>query len=447
MGFRLNKILLDTNESEQCRHTESSINVKTVATFYQIADLYKLNCLLKTTFSYFERCFTMVVDSQNFLHLTYNLVDKIVKSSQLKIDSEIEVFNAIDSWTSFNINERRELAKNLLSNVRFHLFSENALKDVIKTSSSFSDIKDLKALTKEVSGNNDSLCKKSTSTHRYCSQEKFDIVFCGVFQESFMKLDLKVDKKIPKNVKFVQTMTRKPRFFQALCMKGDIYVLAGSCLSQKTTVEKYFPKTETWKKVAEIDYDNDSCFCACAFAGKVYIFGGSKWLRATDSCVELDFEGRCKWTKLAGMGEARRSAACAVYEGGIVVCGGDEGEEGPEHDTVERYDVTTDRWTPLPRMTTEKSDHGAAVIGRNYYVISRWDGCEVYDGGCFTALKGPNWELGRGDAKVVTVGRAIVAFHRKSSFVYDVDEGEWTGEEFEVDCTLLRASCLSVPKF
>ena len=46
--------------------------------------------------SLIEQCFPMFSDSDNFLELNINYVRKIFKSSELNIDSELQVFNAAD---------------------------------------------------------------------------------------------------------------------------------------------------------------------------------------------------------------------------------------------------------------------------------------------------------------------------------------------------------------
>ena len=66
-----------------------------------------------------------------FLELNINNVRKIFSSSELNIDSELQVFNASDSWLSHDINERSKYTNDLLSMIRFPLLSIPALKQVL----------------------------------------------------------------------------------------------------------------------------------------------------------------------------------------------------------------------------------------------------------------------------------------------------------------------------
>ena len=81
--------------------------------------------------SLIEQCFSMFADSEIFLELEFNYIIKIISSSGLNIDSELQVFNAADSWLSHDITERSKYAKDLLSKVRLPLLSISALKQVL----------------------------------------------------------------------------------------------------------------------------------------------------------------------------------------------------------------------------------------------------------------------------------------------------------------------------
>ena len=81
----------------------------------------------------------MVVETQNFLHLNFKLVEKILASSELNIHSEVEVFNAAITWLKHNSEERSKYAKQLLLKVRIPLLSEHALEYVLSKVLFFSE--------------------------------------------------------------------------------------------------------------------------------------------------------------------------------------------------------------------------------------------------------------------------------------------------------------------
>ena len=104
------------------------INVQNVATYYQIAKYFNFTELSKLALRYIERCFTVVCETHNFLELDYTLFAKVLGSSNLRLDSELEALKAADGWVSYNYDERWKFAKDLLLKIRLHLLSDRALK-------------------------------------------------------------------------------------------------------------------------------------------------------------------------------------------------------------------------------------------------------------------------------------------------------------------------------
>ena len=133
---------------------ENKVNSKNILSLYQIASIYKLASLTKQTFNSIERCFTMLTEKPDFVELEYSLVAKIFASSELYITSELEVFNAGNEWLSYNIEERRGFAEDLLQKVRLPLLSDHALKSLLKQTSCFTTIDACVKIIKEALDNN-----------------------------------------------------------------------------------------------------------------------------------------------------------------------------------------------------------------------------------------------------------------------------------------------------
>ena len=136
--LKANKILLlDYVENEDYKRIEKIARNTNVATFYQIASIFKINGLGKFSLSYIERCFPIVFDKEN---LDFVRIAKIISSSELRIDSEMEVLNAFDSWVSYDFVKRSKFASRLLLKVRFNLLPVNALNMILDSDMSFSKI-------------------------------------------------------------------------------------------------------------------------------------------------------------------------------------------------------------------------------------------------------------------------------------------------------------------
>ena len=98
--------------SEDFENFNEKLQIKNAMLFYQLAFKFNLSDLNITVFRYIERCFSMIVDTESFLELDFKTVSKILASSSLQIDSEVEVYNAANKWLNHNIKERSKFAKN-----------------------------------------------------------------------------------------------------------------------------------------------------------------------------------------------------------------------------------------------------------------------------------------------------------------------------------------------
>ena len=182
--LKLNMLILneETNvKISECIQYQTA--VKNVCTKYTLAKIYKSTSIAEINLRYIERCFTMVVESKNFLELNDILLTKILANSELLTTSEIEILNAVDKWVNHNFVERSKFAKNLLLKVRFHLLSEHVLKDLLKKSSSIFGIKECNAIIKDVlNKKTESLFQNKSSIYyssRYCNQNMFNTLICG----------------------------------------------------------------------------------------------------------------------------------------------------------------------------------------------------------------------------------------------------------------------------
>ena len=104
-------MLKDDENMKTFDFIKDKMNKENVFTFYSLAKIYKLSIISDSSLLYIERCFLIVVESQNFLHLDFSIVAKILASSELNIHSEVEVFNAVITWLKHNIEERSKYAK------------------------------------------------------------------------------------------------------------------------------------------------------------------------------------------------------------------------------------------------------------------------------------------------------------------------------------------------
>ena len=152
--IKTNKLLQKDDASVKISEViQDKIAVKNVLTFYNLSKLYNIAFISESSLLYIERCFPMVCETQNFLHLEFSIVAKILSSSELNIHSEVEIFLALTKWLKHNSEERSKYAEQFLIKVRFSLLSEQALKYISNCDLIFSKKEDYVRLIKTVSAN------------------------------------------------------------------------------------------------------------------------------------------------------------------------------------------------------------------------------------------------------------------------------------------------------
>ena len=427
------------NENLICEEFENfneKLQIHNAALFFQLASIFNLPGLNITVFKYIERCFSIVNETENFHELDFNLICKVLASSSLQTDSEIEVYNAANKWLNYNIEERSKLTKQLLLKVRLNLLSKQALSYLLSESSHFSKNNNCVELLK----NRDSFYQNDLTVHRKsrnCNQNMFNILIFEGFDNKERKYNNKVkefDRNSFQKHKDLTSMLEDRVYSEAVYLKGEAYVFGGkSKKGFSKSVEKYSPVNKTWNQVTDIP-DKRQHFCACAFIDIIYLFGGCIKGVGINSCLKFDAK-TLKWEVIAKMNITRSRAACAIYEGNIVVSGGEN--IFVEHIAVESYDVFADIWTPMPNMIEARCNHSLICFKSKLFAIGGGiilnANCEVYDksSNVFVTLESPSFRSYK--VKSVLVGNKIFVFQREKKVVlcYDCDKDKWSEESCE----------------
>ena len=413
---------------------EEKIAVENVIIFYSLAKYFNLTKVTKSSLSFVERCFRMVVETQNYSHLEFSFLAIILSSSELNIHSEVEVFNAVMTWLIHNTEERIKYAKQLLLKVCFTLLSEHALKYISNCYSIFSKNQKCAKILKEVDINrlinNTSICY----INRYCGQKLFNFLVCGgynVKRNIAVNSVNKIDGSNLNQAKVISSMPTVRRNPKAVFLKGEVYFFGGRnkrCTGEMS-VEKYSPYNNKWSVVTQM-FDKRQYYCACPFINKLYIIGGYCFqnFEVTNSCLQFDTKEKC-WKKIAKMKQSRDFAACVDFQGNILVSGGSDSDDN-ELNSVESYDVFADKWSSMANMINRHDDHSLVVVKDKLFVIGDGNNkCEVFDNVSknFVALES-SYTISVN--KAMSIGNKIVIIRndRPSVICYDVNKDEWSKE-------------------
>ncbi|KAK9058667.1 hypothetical protein SSX86_023509 [Deinandra increscens subsp. villosa] len=178
------------------------------------------------------------------------------------------------------------------------------------------------------------------------------------------------------------------------------------------------PVTEKWDLIDPVPKYPDGLplFCQVASSeGKLVVMGGwnpTNWEPLRDVSV-YEFTTR-RWTQRVAMPATRSFFATGARDGKVYVAGGhDESKNALKSAWV--YDIKSDEWTELTRMSEERDECEGLVIGSEFWVVSGYDtdsqgrfkdSAEVYDiaAGTWRRVEGA-WGVSRCPRSSVAVGQ------------------------------------------
>ena len=453
--MKINKVLLyEIEDNKNYKIMMSGTDIKNCLVRYCSSNIFNLSSLIKGSMSLILPCFPMVVDSENFLELDFIFIKKILSCGGLNIDSELQVFDAADSWLSHDKTERSKYAKDVLSTVRLPLLSIPALKQVLQRVSS--KYPECTNTIEAVLVKKQQLLPFSRNfTSRYCNDNNFNILVCGGHNNKISNGAKLFNTNNFSEVSNLSNMIEARCDFKAVCIKGEVYVFGDNYNHNVIrSIEKYSPDTNTWEYVGDI-IDARKYFSTCSLMDNIYIMGGLikdcfGWHK-TATCFKFNTKS-LKWQEISRMIHLRTSSGCSVFEGRIVVTGGST--RGMPLKTVEAYDHVGNTWSRMPNMVKERYGHKSVAVKNKLFVIGGLctNNCEVFDltTNEFTLLKQPSSIFLHGPIEVITIGSKIFVFRKcslsKGSLkVYDFETNEWSMKTCGATKDKALFSCVKIP--
>ena len=410
----------------------------------------------------------MVVETESFSQLDFKELTEILSSCELKIDSELEVFNAADAWVSCDSGQRMKFAGRLLSKVRLDLLSKHALEYILHRPNTWLNSTACCAAKIKNHLEKKEKCapveRAGRYKNRYCTQSAFKtLVFGGYDEEKDLETkDVReLDFETLKAVKMHPAMIDERYYFCAARVKQHVYVMCDE--SKHLSVHRYSLATSKWEEAWTELYDGRNLrFTACPFMDSVFAVGcveqeregsersGERCFRGA-ACLELSTRER-RWRKIASMREKRFEAACAVFQGRVVVSGGCCGLIDSK--TVEAYDHVADEWFEMPSMNEGRQRHCSVATRNKLFVVGGALGLsiEMFDSFSdkFVAfkrtmlLRQPFFGV-----QAHVCGRKIRVFGNgtHSMACYDIDKDEWSEEHCDVTKKIHEFRCVYSPVF
>ena len=438
------------------------VNLENVATYYQLAEVFNLTNVARETSRLISSCFQAVSGSKNFLQLDFSSVIKILSSSELQVDSELEVMAAAHAWLTHNYDERIKFTEKLFTKIRISLLPDEVLKKIFSKPHFTRSAYVFQQNEECVRAVRKALMNKTNRKTRYCSQSEFSVLICGGMNTRSNTLDCDVTRVDGENFDDVRRLTKFPKcdYIMGVIVQSQFYLFSYNHSGSWMSARKYDFTLNTWQMVGSIKNSLD-WFRLCAFMSRVYFIGGCRGSssRPTKRCFYFDAASASTTATLgtkniAKMNEAREFPASCAFQGKVVASGGLSFHRRSR--TNEAYCHVSDEWTRMPDMVHGRSEHRLIAMRSRLYAVGGLasgsaEACEVYDAlsGRFSVLRSPIWGVGRGMVcGAFSAGEKILVFKDESSkvAVFDTERGAWTEEEFGVTKDLKRYLCLKIPK-
>ena len=227
----------------------------------EFADCHGCGDLEQATLAFARSNFTEVAHSEEFLHVTYDRLLKLLTSDYLKIKSEEEVFEAVVTWVKYDMPSRRQHFSGLLSNVRLPFVSVAFLAERIAADS----------LVQE-----DSICQELV-------EEAFVYLLC------------------PRQRPMLAHSSHRARQRRTSTLNEMVIAAGGQCVGgTMRSAEQYNPKLDEWQQIPDLNFDRYgfalvSCDC------KQYAFGGCSSLSGFQTTVEAFDVQRGQWEIITDM--------------------------------------------------------------------------------------------------------------------------------------------------
>ncbi|VDK47717.1 unnamed protein product [Anisakis simplex] len=378
----------------------------------QFAEQYNCVALLSSVDDFAMEHFAELRKLPEFLMIPIEHLLDMLRSSDLKVNNEQEVFELAMEWVGKAEQERKKHLPEILANIRLPLLPITYfLNEVIKhplvvenvrcrdlVGEAMSEIMRTR-LTSNIPATTPPLYPSESSYTTSCSSTQslntisttlnstaprsFTLSTSGLLPEQGEEMQ-QANSSIKKISKVSAQQTNlwsncRPRKSAA----GVIFCVGGRGTSGDPfrSVEAFDWRRNRWLPVSDMNVRRRHVGVVSA-QGKLYAIGGHDGTNHLDSAECFDPETNM-WHTVESMDTHRRGIAVGALEGAIYAVGGLD--DTACFQTVERYDIESDKWSSIAPMNVQRGGVGVAALGKYLFAVGGNDGtcsldsCERYD--------------------------------------------------------------------
>ncbi|XP_019356931.1 PREDICTED: actin-binding protein IPP [Gavialis gangeticus] len=367
-----------------CEFLKGQIEPLNCIGLFQFSEHIACHDLMEFTENYIHAHFLEVLSGEEFLALTKEQLTKILRSEELSIEDEYQVFAAAMQWILKDLGKRKKHVVEVLEPVRFPLLPPQRLLKYIEGVPDFSLRVALQTLLKEYCEASKSPKENKVSSFLQTSKarprrkaRKYLYAVGGYTRlQGGRWSDGRALSCVERFDTFSQYWTTVSSLHHArsglgvAVVGGMVYAIGGEKDSMIfDCTECYDPVSKQWTTVASMNHPRCG-LGVCACYGAIYALGGWVGAEVGNTIERFDPEENI-WEVVGSMPVPRYYFGCCEVQGRIYVVGGISNEV--ELCSVEVYDPRSKRWSELPPMGTRRAYLGVAALNDSIYSVGGWN--------------------------------------------------------------------------
>ncbi|XP_063297028.1 kelch-like protein 6 [Pelobates fuscus] len=343
----------------------------------RLADTHSLDSLKRRVEAYIIQNFCQVLNHEDFLELPIEILYHILKSDELYVTEETQVFETVINWVHYKQDERLTLLPKLLECVRLPLLDPWYLVGTVEANELIRQCPDVFPLMQEarmyyLTGNEIISERTKPRMHEFQS-EVFMIIGGCTKDEKFVTEVTCLDplrrsrlevSKLPTSEQENENEDKKWVEFACITFKNEVYISGG-----KETQHEVWKYNSSINKWIQIEYLNIGRWRhkMAALCGKVYAIGGFDGSQRIYSVEAYDPFHNC-WAEVAPLLFSVSSFAAASYQNKLYIIGG--GPNGKlATDKTQCFDPATNKWSFKAPMPVEAKCINAVSFHDHIYVV------------------------------------------------------------------------------
>ncbi|XP_019523354.1 PREDICTED: kelch-like protein 6 [Hipposideros armiger] len=343
-----------------------ALNPENCVGILRLADTHSLDSLKKQVQSYIIQNFVQILNAEEFLELPVDTLYHILKSDDLYVTEEAQVFETVMSWVRHKQSERLCLLPYILENVRLPLLDPWYFVEMVEADPLIRQCPEVFPLLQEarmyhLSGNEEIMGEAVFLTP--CSDFRCSASLLGgkETQHDVWKYNSSINKWI--QIEYLNIGRWRHKM---VVLGGKVYVIGGfDGLQRINNVETYDPFHNCWSEVAPLPV-HVSSFAATSHKKKLYVIGGGpNGKLATDKTQCYD-PSTNKWNFKSSMPVEAKCINAVSFRDRIYVVGG-------AMRALYAYSPLEDSWCLVTQLSHERASCGIAPCNNRLYITGGRD--------------------------------------------------------------------------